>query len=112
MSGSNTYPAVGAAIARRRRELGLSQAALASAIGLTRTSISNIEKGRQKMLLHTFLDIATALAVPPEKLLVVTPSVRDAVPALRFSQGLTDAEVREIATSILPRLFLRSEAKR
>jgi transcriptional regulator with XRE-family HTH domain len=47
----------------------VSQADLAAAVGLTRTSISNIEKGRQKMLVHTFLDIARALGIEPLELL-------------------------------------------
>jgi len=43
-----------------RRGKSLSQDALASAVGLTRSSISNIEKGRQKPLLHTLIDISEA----------------------------------------------------
>lgn len=54
---------------RTARGKGLSQEALGAAVGLTRTSISNIEKGRQRMLLHTFVDLATALKVDPQKLL-------------------------------------------
>lgn len=47
----------------------MSQAILARAIGLTRTSISNIESGRQKLLLHTFLAICIALGMKPNELL-------------------------------------------
>jgi transcriptional regulator with XRE-family HTH domain len=47
----------------------LSQDALALAVGLTRSSISNIEKGRQKLLLHTLVDIASALKVDASLLL-------------------------------------------
>jgi transcriptional regulator with XRE-family HTH domain len=65
---SEFYKQVGERI-RSRRGKNLSQEALASAIGLTRTSISNIEKGRQKMLLHTFADIADALKVDAVSLL-------------------------------------------
>jgi len=63
------YREVGRNIKARRDELGLSQEALASQISLTRTSITNIEKGRQKFLLHTFMDIASALGVPAPSLL-------------------------------------------
>jgi transcriptional regulator with XRE-family HTH domain len=62
------YKLVGARI-REHRGKNLSQEALASAVGLTRTSISNIEKGRQKLLLHTLADIATALKIDTSKLL-------------------------------------------
>jgi transcriptional regulator with XRE-family HTH domain len=59
----DVYGHIGRAIARARRDSGLSQTELATAIGLSRTSISNIEKGRQKMLAHTLVDIAEALSV-------------------------------------------------
>jgi DNA-binding XRE family transcriptional regulator len=39
----------------------LSQEGLAKAIGLKRPSMSNIEKGRQNILLHTFCDIVETL---------------------------------------------------
>lgn len=38
-------------------------------VSMTRTSVTNIEKGRQKLLLHTFADIARVLGVAPETLL-------------------------------------------
>src|SRR5437879_2601330 len=56
---STFYKQVGEKI-RSRRGKKLSQEALASAVGLTRTSISNIEKGRQRLLLHTLVDVADA----------------------------------------------------
>lgn len=55
------YVDVGKAIRRLREERGLTQTDLGTAVGLTRTSISNVEKGRQKMLLHTFYDVAETL---------------------------------------------------
>jgi transcriptional regulator with XRE-family HTH domain len=65
---SGFYKQVGQNI-RLKRPKNLSQEALASAVGLTRTSISNIESGRQKMLLHTLIDIADALKVEASVLL-------------------------------------------
>ena len=63
------YREVGHKIKTRREQCGLTQEALASQVSLTRTSITNIEKGRQKLLLHTLIDIANALSVPPVTLL-------------------------------------------
>ena len=40
-------------------------------VGLTRTSITNIEKGRQKVLLHQVYDIARALGTTPTSILPV-----------------------------------------
>lgn len=47
----------------------MTQEGLASLVSLTRTSVTNIEKGRQKILLHTIVDIAKALRVSPADLL-------------------------------------------
>lgn len=65
------YEEVGRRIreARKRRKPALTQEELAERVGLTRTSITNLEKGRQKFLLHTLADIAGALQVQAVTLL-------------------------------------------
>ncbi len=63
------YADVGRRIRQARTEIGQTQEGLASMVSLTRTSIVNIEKGRQKILLHTLVDIASALQVPSVDLL-------------------------------------------
>lgn len=65
------YQEVGRKIreARMRRKPKLTQQGLADLVSLTRTSITNVEKGRQKFLLHTLADIAKALEVDPASLL-------------------------------------------
>lgn len=67
------YRVVGERIRDKRQERGLSQEGLAKAVGLKRPSMSNIENGRQNILLHTFFDIIETLdtnagALLPEKL--------------------------------------------
>ena len=68
------YSRFGHSLRRVRKAAGLSQEDLAGAIGLTRTSVSNIEKGRQKVLLHTFEKILRVLNVQPADLLHETVS--------------------------------------
>ncbi|HUZ46742.1 MAG TPA: helix-turn-helix transcriptional regulator [Terriglobia bacterium] len=65
------YEEVGRRIreARKRRKPPLTQEGLGKRVSLTRTSITNVEKGRQKFLLHTLADIAAALQVQPASLL-------------------------------------------
>jgi DNA-binding XRE family transcriptional regulator len=41
----------------------MTQGRLATAVGLSRTSITNIERGRQKIFLHTLADVADVLGV-------------------------------------------------
>src|SRR5882724_5880741 len=78
------YKKVGDLIRARRKERGLSQEGLAKAIGLKRPSLSNIEKGRQNILLHTFCDIVETLDAKASELLP-EPVSRDpiSIPDLR-----------------------------
>lgn len=104
MDGSGTrtsvYERIGQAVAHYRTRSGLSQAALAAAIGLTRTSISNIEKGRQKMLVHTLLEIANALSISSADLI---PADTNHLPETdaRFSGSNTSPAERATISALL-----------
>jgi len=66
----NYYVALGRQIAGvRQSKSKMTQEDLALKVSLTRTSIINIEKGRQQLLVHTLVDIATALGVAVTELL-------------------------------------------
>lgn len=54
---------------REREGFGLSQDALSKRVGLSRTSVTNIEKGRQQVSLHALYAFADALGVEPTALL-------------------------------------------
>jgi len=51
----------------------MSQQAFAKAVGLSRTSITNIERGRQPISLHTLYFMADILGVEPSDLLPPAP---------------------------------------
>jgi transcriptional regulator with XRE-family HTH domain len=59
------YKIIGGRIRDERRKHELTQDELASRVGLKRTSITNVEKGKQKLLVHTLVDIATSLGTSP-----------------------------------------------
>jgi transcriptional regulator with XRE-family HTH domain len=63
------YIAAGRSIAQARNRLGMTQEVLASKISLTRTSVINIEKGRQQLLLHMLVAISNALEIDPSELI-------------------------------------------
>jgi len=63
------YKTIGDAVRKAREKRGLTQRELGSQVSLTRTSITNIEWGRQKLLVHTLVDLAHALSVPVTELL-------------------------------------------
>jgi transcriptional regulator with XRE-family HTH domain len=63
------YREVGSRIREQRQRLEMTQLRLADEVRFTRASIANIELGRQKLLLHTLVDIAAALDIAPAKLI-------------------------------------------
>jgi transcriptional regulator with XRE-family HTH domain len=84
-------------LARRRTEARMSQEAFAKAVGLSRTSITNIERGRQPISLHTLYTMADILGVDAGDLL--PPAVKDpvAIALHQKSEGkLTNQEREEL----------------
>lgn len=69
MQGNEIYKIVGNRIALRRNEIGLIQEELAQRVGLSRASVANIERGEQKIQLHTLVDFAEALRLGDIRLL-------------------------------------------
>jgi transcriptional regulator with XRE-family HTH domain len=66
------YQEFGRRVRAARDDAGLSQEELASRVGLSRGSIANIERGAQRVALHTFVEIAAALGVDSVRLIPQT----------------------------------------
>lgn len=62
--GNDFYRKVGQIIRARRKQARLTQDELAASVGLTRTSIANIEAGRQQLLMHVLVAISNTLNTP------------------------------------------------
>jgi len=62
------YREVGKRVKTAREAAKLTQESLANRLALKRTSVTNIESGRQKLLVHTLVQLADALQVPIETL--------------------------------------------
>jgi transcriptional regulator with XRE-family HTH domain len=78
------YEQFGQRVRKARLELRLNQVELGHRVGLERSSISNIEKGRQRVQLHLLLEFAAALEVQPMELIpdpAATPDPLHRVPA-------------------------------
>ena len=97
------YSEFGKLVRHHRVRLKLTQDQLADRVGLSRTSITNIEKGRQKVLIHHLIHLAESLQVNPEALLPsiempqITPEIEQ-----RLDRNLRDKEkdwVRRIVGS-------------
>lgn len=63
------HQAVGSRIRLMRETLGLSQDDLAKRVGFKRVSVTNIETGRQRLLLDGIEDFAKALGTTPKHLM-------------------------------------------
>lgn len=63
------YELVGPKIRAVRLKRGWNQADLARQVGLTRSSIANVEAGRQRLLIHSLFAIANTLDVEIDTLL-------------------------------------------
>ena len=95
------YTYIGAQLRQRRRELSLSQTELGEAVGLLRTSITNIEAGRQRVPLHVLYQLCSVLQVEIVSILPPKAAVEEkqAVPVT----------VDGVTTSVSPKtaVFLR-----
>jgi transcriptional regulator with XRE-family HTH domain len=63
------YMEFGRLLRQSRTNAGLTQSQVAERVGLSRTSITNMEKGRQHVLLHQLFLLASAVGVTPSDLL-------------------------------------------
>lgn len=68
------YVDFGRRVRAAREHGGLTQQALADALALTRSSVANIEAGRQRALLHMTAAISGATGVSPADLLPGDPA--------------------------------------
>jgi transcriptional regulator with XRE-family HTH domain len=69
------YVEIGGRVRRARKEHGWNQAKLGQAVGLNRSSIANLEAGRQRPPVHIMLFIAQALGIAPATLLPTGPEL-------------------------------------
>lgn len=90
------YAAVGWRICEARQARSLTQAQLAVGLDVTRSSVANIEAGRQRTSIHVLVAIAQALDVPVASLLgdelpMLAPPLPPDVERIRWSlKGLRD----------------------
>ena len=94
------YTEIGRLIFEERDKKGLTQAELADKVFLSRTSITNIEKGKQKILVHVLLRVAAALEVNLESLLPDTEISIDKKVVNKYLNNLSD-DARKFAESVL-----------
>jgi transcriptional regulator with XRE-family HTH domain len=89
--------------AARNRE-GLTQSQVAERVGLSRTSVTNIEKGRQTVLLHQIFLFASALGMAPQDLLPMgATESEDRLPERAVRAMPKDEQDRAFVTRVIQR---------
>jgi transcriptional regulator with XRE-family HTH domain len=83
--GGDLHAALGKKIRDRRISSGLTQAELADRIAISRTSLTNMELGRQRLLVDQLYKMAEVLNTKPQDLLpapvdIVSASARSKAP--------------------------------
>lgn len=97
------YIEIGRRIQRARLNANsarISQQQLGEAVGLTRTSITNVEKGRQKLPIHTLLEVAHALQIEVTELLPNYPVLEGDDIMARIPDDIPDDSRRKIAEEL------------
>lgn len=89
----------GAAGSRKK----LTQAELAHEVGLERTSITNIERGNQKVPLHVLYRICDALQLPVEAVLPPLPEITAAAASPSLG-SLFEAQAQEVPPLVKQKL--------
>lgn len=97
------YKIIGERIRARRSQIGLTQVELGQKVRLTRSSIANIESGRQRAMIHTIMQIANAIDIDVSELFP-TPEIEAS--DNRFSDALTGQpeSTRDFVRSVVGRL--------
>ncbi|GLQ48388.1 hypothetical protein GCM10007862_34390 [Dyella lipolytica] len=83
MENKEYYELLGSKLREGREAAGLTQDQLAKAVGLSRTSVTNIERGRQRLMLDQFESLCSAVGKTSSEVLSSTASLnyRNAQPA-------------------------------
>jgi transcriptional regulator with XRE-family HTH domain len=102
---NNFYKKLGELIKNARKRAGLNQDDVAKYLDLTRISIVNIEKGNQKVQLHSLLEIAKLLEIDVAELLSPLYVVVDKSVNVRaekaINKQLGQLDDKEIGSEIL-----------
>jgi transcriptional regulator with XRE-family HTH domain len=100
---SELYKRLGAQLRERRQLQGMSQIQLAKAVGRLRTSITNIEAGRQRVPIHMLYQLCQVLKIEAVALLPTNAEVEQAETVPMRIEGVT----REVSPKTAE--FLRQE---
>lgn len=96
------YRFFGAALKKHRQKAHMTQADLGNRVGMSRTSITNIERGRQHVSLHAAYELAAAVGKHPHDLL---PPPESLTAQSIQARKLEEMELKEHNEALLKKLM-------
>ncbi len=101
------YGQVGSRVRDARKAARVTQSQLGDAVNMTRSSITNLEAGRQRIPLHLLVWIAEVLEVEPSALLPGQPLFKDLLHVPDLAEHLStvsDEGMREFVQGAIAKL--------
>jgi transcriptional regulator with XRE-family HTH domain len=89
MNNEPLYQALGATIREARKRAGLTQEELARSVSMSRASVTNVELGRQSLLVDQLVRFAEALQLEPAQLFARTRILDEPQAASSSAAGLS-----------------------
>jgi transcriptional regulator with XRE-family HTH domain len=102
----NNFLAVPTFLAKWRKHRGMTQEALGAAVGMTASSISQLENGKQGFSDKSLADLARALKCTPVALLACDPAAAEFWELFEIAQKLEGADRRRALNIIRSALDL------
>ena len=87
------YSHIGEQLKMHREKIGITQSELAERVQLERTSITNIERGKQKLPIHVLFGVCRALGVNPSEVLPRMDLITESPVLTRVSIGSYNGSV-------------------
>ena len=107
------YRRLGRAVADRRRELGLTQSAVAEKLGLSRASLANLENGRQRIMVHQLFALVNALRL--KSILELVPEAwapPEPLPDIKVSGSSLSRQQQSAVETLLASVFAEDRLKK
>ena len=113
MSDMELYRRLGQAVAKRRRELSLTQSDIAEKLGLSRASLANLENGRQRIMVHQLFALVNALKL--ESILDLVPETwlpPEPLPEIKVSGSTLSPQQQSAVESVIASAFAEGRLRR
>lgn len=113
MPDMELYRRLGQKVAKRRRELRLTQSDIAEKLGLSRASLANLENGRQRIMVHQLFALVNALKL--KSILDLVPEIwgpLEPLPEIKVSGSPLSPQQQSAVESVLASALAEGRPRR